>query len=317
MYGLWITCKRICVSFLALCTILWNHEFTKSQKQSFTKVVQLVFGIFSPNSWIHKIPNSRILDVFGIVEHKFTNSRGYKFTNSRIHVFMRSKEHKFSSMDNNILVWIICFCVCLFWNFNPSKAWNFNPSKAWNQLFVIVFRRVEISSFRRVEIKRKSRWFKLTSWKFNFIYKESSVCSKQAKQEEKEKEKKKKMKNSSNGSEQAAMESKADSKGSLAYKGWRARGAWGGWSWALSFNSLLRFHELSYFLTVIVRHQLLHSIFLVQTYSALSKSQRTFICTKLFVTSNYQLNFTNLQIYLFIVFAWLKRRADCCGIFVL
>ena len=52
-------------------------------------------------------------------------------------------------------VWIICFCVCLFWNFNPSKAWK--------QLFVIVFRRVEISSFRRVEIKRKSRWFKLNS----------------------------------------------------------------------------------------------------------------------------------------------------------
>ena len=104
------------------------------------------------------------------------------------------------------------------------------------------------------------------------------------------------MKNSSNASKQAAMESKADSKGSLAYKGWRARGAWGGWSWALSFNSLLRFHELSYFLTVIVRHQLLHSIFLVQTYSALSKSQRTFICTNLFVTSNHQFIFTNLQI---------------------
>ena len=33
-----------------------------------------------------------------------------------------------------------------------------------------------------------------------------------------------------------------------------SRGAWGGWSWALSFNSLLRFHQLSYFLTVIVRH---------------------------------------------------------------
>ena len=109
------------------------NEFTKSQKQSFTKVVQLVFGIFSPNSWIHKIPNSRILYVFGIVEHKFTNSRGYKFTNSRIHVFMRSKEHKFSSMDNNILVWIICICVCLFWNFNPSKAWNFKLQKGWNQ----------------------------------------------------------------------------------------------------------------------------------------------------------------------------------------
>ena len=46
---------------------------------------------------------------------------------------------------------------------------------------------------------------------------------------EKDKEKKK-MKNSSNASKQAAMESKADSKGSLAYKGWRARGAWGGWS---------------------------------------------------------------------------------------
>jgi hypothetical protein len=59
------------------------------------------------------------------------------------------------------IVWVICFCVCLFWNFNPSKAWNFNPSKAWNQLFVIVFRRVEISSCRRFEIKRKNRWFKL------------------------------------------------------------------------------------------------------------------------------------------------------------
>ena len=56
---------------------------------------------------------------------------------------------------------IICFCVCLSWNFKPSKAWNFNPSKAWKQLFVIVFRRVEISSFRRVEIKRQNRWLKL------------------------------------------------------------------------------------------------------------------------------------------------------------
>ena len=102
-----------------------------------------------------------------------------------------------------------------------------------------------------------------------------------------------------------------------------SRGAWGGWSWALSFNSLLRFHELSYFLTVIVRHQLLHSIFLVQTYSALSKSQRTFICTKLFVTSNHQFIFTNLQIcfneiYIYLLFlAWSKSRADRCGIFVL
>ena len=56
---------------------------------------------------------------------------------------------------------IICFCVCLSWNFKPSKAWYFNPSKAWKQLFVIVFRRVEISSFRRVEIKRQNRWLKL------------------------------------------------------------------------------------------------------------------------------------------------------------
>ena len=101
-----------------------------------------------------------------------------------------------------------------------------------------------------------------------------------------------------------------------------SRGAWGGWSWALSFNSLLRFHELSYFLTVIVRHQLLHSIFLVQTYSALSKSQRTFMCTNLFVTSNHQFIFTNLQIYsnkIFIYFlflAQLKSRADRCGSFV-
>ena len=59
------------------------------------------------------------------------------------------------------IVWIIWFCVCLSWNFKPSKAWNFNPSKAWRQLFVIVFRRVEISSFRRVEIKRQNRWLKL------------------------------------------------------------------------------------------------------------------------------------------------------------
>ena len=51
---------------------------------------------------------------------------------------------------------IICFCVCLSWNFKPSKAWNFNPSKAWKQLFVIVFRMVEISSFRRVEIKKQT-----------------------------------------------------------------------------------------------------------------------------------------------------------------
>ena len=36
------------------------------------------------------------------------------------------------------------------------------------------------------------------------------------------KKKKKEMKNSSNASKQAAMESKADSKGSLANKGWRA-----------------------------------------------------------------------------------------------
>ena len=102
-----------------------------------------------------------------------------------------------------------------------------------------------------------------------------------------------------------------------------SRGAWGGWSWALSFNSLLRFHELSYFLTVIVRHQLLHSIFLVQTYSALSKSQRTFICTNLFVTSNHQFIFTNLQIcyneifIYFLFFCLIKSRAVQCGIFVL
>ena len=67
-----------------------------------------------------------------------------------------------SQMSNyQFLGRIICFCVCLSWNFKPSKAWNFNPSKAWKQLFVIVFRRVEISSFRRVEIKRQNRWLKL------------------------------------------------------------------------------------------------------------------------------------------------------------
>ena len=76
------------------------------------------------------------------------------------------KWYIFRHEKNVLIVWVICFCVRLFWNFNPSKVWNFNPSKAWNQLFVIVFRRVEISSFRRVEIKRKSRWFKLMYSKF-------------------------------------------------------------------------------------------------------------------------------------------------------
>ena len=117
------------------------------------------------------------------------------------------------------------------------------------------------------------------------------------------------MKNSSNTSKQAAMESKADSKGSLAYKGWRA-GEPGEAAERSLFHSLLRFHELSYFLTVIVRHQLLHSIFLVQTCSALSKSQRTFICTNLFVTSNHQFIFTNLQIYFNEIFIYLLFLLD-------
>ena len=80
-----------------------------------------------------------------------------------------------STYDLVGLIWdvlgrIICFCVCLSWNFKPSKAWNFNPSKAWKQLFVIVFRRVEISSFRRVEIKRQNRWLKLISKQFDLVW---------------------------------------------------------------------------------------------------------------------------------------------------
>ena len=34
------------------------------------------------------------------------------------------------------LVRVVCFGVCLFWNFNPSKAWNFKP-KQTTQTFVI------------------------------------------------------------------------------------------------------------------------------------------------------------------------------------
>ena len=93
------------------------------------------------------------------------------------------------------------------------------------------------------------------------------------------------MKNSSNASKQAAMESKADSKGSLANKGWRA-GEPGEAAERSLLHSLLRFHELSYFLTVIVR---LHK-FLVKTQQHLScsdlfgtlqkpKAPWTFVCT--------------------------------------
>ena len=46
-----------------------------------------------------------------------------------------SREETNSSTENaskslKSSVRFVCFGVCLFWNFNPSKAWNFNTSKA-------------------------------------------------------------------------------------------------------------------------------------------------------------------------------------------
>ena len=94
--------ENMCKFFFELFTISRNHEFTKSQNQSFTKVVQLVFGFFSRilefmKSQIHELCSTCMYLVLWN-----TNSQIHEFISSQIHEFMRSKEHKFSSMDNNI-----------------------------------------------------------------------------------------------------------------------------------------------------------------------------------------------------------------------
>ena len=112
----------------------------------------------------HKIQSFEIYSAkkWWIVQNTEVAFQYYK-ANSLNHLLLRLISTLLKLEISTLIVWIICFCVCLSWNFKPSKAWNFNPSKAWKQLFVIVFRRVEISSFRRVEIKRQNRWLKLKS----------------------------------------------------------------------------------------------------------------------------------------------------------
>ena len=110
MYGLWITCKRICVSFFELC--IYNstksriHEITKTIiHEGYSACVCFLFFSECPNSWNYKFTNCvQLVCIWycGTQIHKFTGLQVHKFTKSRIHVFMRSKEHKFSSMDNNI-----------------------------------------------------------------------------------------------------------------------------------------------------------------------------------------------------------------------
>ena len=92
-----------------------------------------------------------------------------------------------------------------------------------------------------------------------------------------------------------------------------SRGAWGGWSWALSFNSLLRFHQLSYFLTVIVRHAsyyIASFLFRLIRHSPKAKGLSSVLTCLWHQTTNlfspiYKFVITK---YLFIYCFWLDRR---------